>query len=157
MSNKSNTNKLCKYKLQRIYPYHGFESSIFMSNFSIRISNMHWAPRGFDLMYTRVYRVKKNTDLYQYRLQNSKQQIILMYFYSFLFLFLAPTERKTMAPTICDDTMEPYGNRNMNRMRRHCSVINYGKRMIVDWIPLVSCLSRHPNVIKLYEALWKNY
>lgn len=35
-----------------------------------------------------------------------------------------------MAPTVCDDSMEPYGNLSSNRLRRHCSVINYGKKYI---------------------------
>lgn len=32
-----------------------------------------------------------------------------------------------MAPTICDDSMEPFGIHTSNRLRRQCSVINYGK------------------------------
>lgn len=48
-----------------------------------------------------------------------------------MFLFHSISLTKTMAPTICEDDMEPYGYQSSNRVRRQCSVINYGKRNLV--------------------------
>lgn len=68
--------------------------------------------------------------VYWIQITKSFCDIFLFILSSSLQLFFQNWLQLTMAPTICDDSMEPYGIHNSNRLRRQCSVINYGKEEI---------------------------
>lgn len=40
-----------------------------------------------------------------------------------------------MAPTVCDDSLEPCTY--SNRLRRHCSVISYGKKNPMSFVIII--------------------